>query len=102
MLPYERREDGGPYTCPCCRMPMLDTRCCYEICVECGWEDDGQDDHNADRVLGGPNGSLSLTEARRRYSEAISDEPGPESVLGGGAGLWWAAARERGTEAAGG
>lgn len=30
----------------------------------CFREDDGQGDDNADRVLGGPNGRLSLTEAR--------------------------------------
>ncbi|MGW4819347.1 CPCC family cysteine-rich protein [Streptomyces sp. NPDC004227] len=33
----------------------------------CFWEDDGQDDHDADRVRGGPNGRLSLTEARKNF-----------------------------------
>jgi hypothetical protein len=31
------------------------------------WEDDGQDDHDADEVRGGPNSSLSLTQARANY-----------------------------------
>jgi Cysteine-rich CPCC len=31
-------------------------------------KDDGQDDHDADIVRGGPNGSLSLTDARRNFA----------------------------------
>lgn len=31
----------------------------------CFWEDDGQDDHDASEVRGGPNGVLSLEDARR-------------------------------------
>jgi hypothetical protein len=33
----------------------------------CFWEDDGQDDHDADEVRGGPNGTLSLTQARTNF-----------------------------------
>lgn len=40
----------------------------YELCPVCFWEDDGQDDHDADEVRGGPNGTLSLTEARANYA----------------------------------
>jgi hypothetical protein len=40
----------------------------FEICPVCFWEDDGQDDPDADVVLGGPNGSLSLTAARRNFA----------------------------------
>jgi hypothetical protein len=39
-----------------------------EICKVCFWQDDGQDDHDADAVRGGPNGRLSLTQARRNYA----------------------------------
>jgi hypothetical protein len=39
----------------------------YEICSECGWEDDGQDDHDAEIVRGGPNGRRSLADARAAY-----------------------------------
>ena len=35
------------YTCPCCGHPTLTERGAYDICVECGWEDDGQDDRPA-------------------------------------------------------
>jgi cysteine-rich CPCC protein len=58
---------GGPYTCPCCGHPTLGERGGYEICDECGWEDDGQDDHDSAVVRGGPNGRLSLDAARARY-----------------------------------
>jgi hypothetical protein len=41
----------------------LNERGGWEICAVCFWEDDGQDDHDADNVRGGPNGALSLTQA---------------------------------------
>ena len=59
----------GPYACPCCRFLTLPERGGYEICPVCFWEDDGQDDHDADRVRGGPNGQLSLTQARLNFAE---------------------------------
>ncbi len=55
--------------CPCCRCLTLGERHKFEICPVCFWEDDGQDDRDADVVRGGPNGSLSLTAARRNYRE---------------------------------
>ncbi|GAA2216147.1 hypothetical protein GCM10009850_116160 [Nonomuraea monospora] len=58
-----------PYTCPCCFRPTLCYRGGFQMCDECWWEDDGQDDHNADVVMGGPNGSESLTAERQRYRE---------------------------------
>jgi hypothetical protein len=58
---------GGPYSCPCCGHVTLVERGGYEICDECGWEDDGQDDHDAEVVRGGPNGPLSLADARTAY-----------------------------------
>jgi len=63
-----RPADGGPYPCPCCGFVTLPERGGYELCPVCFWEDDGQDDHDADQVRGGPNGSLSLTEARHSFS----------------------------------
>lgn len=58
---------GGPYSCPCCGHITLPERGMYEICRECGWEDDGQDDHDAPVVRGGPNGRQSLDDARAAY-----------------------------------
>jgi hypothetical protein len=60
---------GRPYACPCCRYLALDERGAWNICQVCGWEDDGQDDHDANRVRGGPNGRESLTDARERFNE---------------------------------
>lgn len=56
-----------PLRCPCCGCRTLAERGAYEICPVCFWEDDGQDDENADAVLGGPNGELSLTDGRENY-----------------------------------
>lgn len=101
MSPRELREacppGGGPYTCPCCRFLTLDARCAWEICPECGWEDDGQDDLNADEVWGGPNGSLSLAEARLHYAQyAFGARAGDaDSLAAGGEGAWWSGAKRR-------
>ena len=57
-----------PYTCPCCGHPTLPERGAYDWCDECGWEDDGQDDHDSHVPRRhGPNGGISLDEARARY-----------------------------------
>jgi hypothetical protein len=62
--PEEREKT---YRCPCCRYKTLHGRAGYEICEVCFWEDDGQDDHDADEVRGGPNGALSLRQARLNF-----------------------------------
>jgi hypothetical protein len=65
---------GPSAACPCCKQLTLDARGEYEICSVCHWEDDGQDDATADEVWGGPNGSLSLAQARANYSlHGVSD-----------------------------
>jgi len=63
-------SDGGPYSCPCCGHRTLPERGAYDLCPECDWEDDGQDDHDADVVRLGPNGQQSLTAARLAYTRA--------------------------------
>ena len=60
-------EEAKTYRCPCCNYKTLCGRGGYEICPVCFWEDDGQDQPDADIVLGGPNGTLSLTEARSNF-----------------------------------
>lgn len=59
-------------TCPCCGFPSIESRGGYEICIVCFWEDDFQDDADADKIKGGPNGSLSLTEGRLEISEKLA------------------------------
>ena len=58
-----------PLRCPCCFCKTLSDRGGFEICAVCFWEDDGQDDYDADVVRGGPNGVLSLTQARANYRQ---------------------------------
>jgi hypothetical protein len=69
------------YKCPCCGFLTLRERGGDDICQVCYWEDDGQDDHDADEVRGGPNGYLSLTDARRNFAACgASDERYKSSV----------------------
>jgi Cysteine-rich CPCC len=62
------------FQCPCCGFKTLYGRGQEEICPVCFWEDDGQDSHDADEVRGGPNGHLSLTQARLNFRDfGVSD-----------------------------
>jgi len=60
------------FLCPCCHFPTLTERQAFEICLLCNWEDDGQDDHNADKILGGPNQDYSLSEARQNFIKYLT------------------------------
>ncbi|GAA3388672.1 CPCC family cysteine-rich protein [Streptomyces roseoviridis] len=80
--------------CPCCFQRTLEERANFEICPECGWEDDGQDDVDAHIVRGGPNGRLSLAQARLDYLEEAA-EGIDESMTRGGEGLWLSEARRQ-------
>src|SRR5262245_19492648 len=72
------------FTCPCCGYPSLRSWAEYEICRLCGWEDDGQDDGDADLVSGGPNGSLSLVEARDNFERDLrKHRPERDGGIGG-------------------
>jgi hypothetical protein len=62
-------QPGMFHACPCCGFTTLPERAGFDICPVCYWEDDGQDDHDADVVRGGPNYSLSLTKARENFRE---------------------------------
>ncbi|MFI1106059.1 CPCC family cysteine-rich protein [Streptomyces melanogenes] len=73
--------------CPCCFQRTLEERSNFEICPECGWEDDGQDDVDAHIVHGGPNGRLSLAQARLDYLENVA-EGNDQSMTRNGEGLW--------------
>ncbi|MEV7543921.1 CPCC family cysteine-rich protein [Streptomyces sp. NPDC089915] len=84
----------APVACPCCFHRTLERRADFEICPECGWEDDGQDDEDAHLVRGGPNGRLSLARARLDYLEEAAGESGA-SLAHGGEGLWRSEARRQ-------
>lgn len=72
---------GGPCTCPCCGHRTLPQRGVLDWSAECHREDDGQDEHDLDVVRAGPNGSLSLRQARaesvRRGGDRQPHEPTP-------------------------
>jgi hypothetical protein len=63
----EHMEVTRTYPCPCCGFKTLFGRGQNEICPVCFWEDDGQDSHDAAEVRGGPNGGLSLAQARKNF-----------------------------------
>ena len=65
--PYREQKT---YRCPCCKYKTLHSRGAYEICPVCFWEDDGQDEHDADEVRGGPNRELSLAAARENFTRS--------------------------------
>lgn len=78
--PYPSQPDHAtiavmPVPCPCCGFKTIETRGNFELCPVCYWEDDGQDDADADVVRGGPNGELSLTEARSNFKRHAASEP---------------------------
>ncbi|WP_324692341.1 CPCC family cysteine-rich protein [Flavobacterium cheonhonense] len=62
-----------PNSCPACGYLTLDKRCSWEICLLCFWEDDGQDDFDADKIYGGPNGEYSLTSYRIQFSDEFEN-----------------------------
>jgi hypothetical protein len=53
--------------CPCCDFFTLDARGEYEICVICGWEDDGSDLDRPD-TESSPN-RMTLREARHTFRQ---------------------------------
>ena len=61
------KSSGLPLRCPCCKYKTLSARGQDEICPVCFWHDDGQDDEDADSVMGGPNKDLSLTKGRKNF-----------------------------------
>jgi hypothetical protein len=67
-------EPGKNYPCPCCGFKTLPERGGFDICPVCFWEDDGQDDHDADEIRGGPNGTLSLSQARKNFADYRASE----------------------------
>jgi hypothetical protein len=85
-------ENAPVYCCPCCKYKTLHSRGWFDTCPVCFWEDDGQDEHDADEVRGGPNRDLSLREAQRNFAAfGASDtrrlrhvrKPAPEEQNGG-------------------
>jgi Cysteine-rich CPCC len=71
----------GPYACPCCGYFTLSERGADEICQVCYWHDDGQDDHDAATVRGGPNHGLSLNQGRANFTKIGACSEGVLSLV---------------------
>src|SRR5688572_12660004 len=54
-------------SCPSCGYLAIEERCTWDICRFCFWEDDGQDNHDANKIFGGPNSDYSLTAHRLEF-----------------------------------
>lgn len=57
--------DSDLYPCPCCGSKVITTPGAYEICDECGWEDDPVQSADPD-YAGGAN-KTSLNQARKEW-----------------------------------
>lgn len=78
MKPFQNvslPKGAQKHRCPCCGYRTLSERGGFEMCQVCYWEDDGQDDHDAEEVRGGPNGVLSLTVARENFRIHRASDP---------------------------
>ena len=70
----EPTEQQKAHRCPCCKFRTLRGRGGFEMCPVCWWEDDGQDEHDAEKVRGGPNGTLSLCQAQENFKKFGASE----------------------------
>jgi hypothetical protein len=71
-------------TCPSCGYPTLLSRCTYDICSICYWEDEGQDDTERNERWGGANGEYTLKEYSCEFLttlENIKNEVHTDSLL---------------------
>lgn len=56
-------EEAEEYTCPCCGEKTLSTRGEYDICSNCGWEDDGIEE---EKKYSNPN-HMTLEQGKENY-----------------------------------
>ena len=61
------------YACPVCGRRSLVLRGWYDICTECGWEDEGCDDPDKAQDL---NGNMSIRAYRAEYEKRKKECPG--------------------------
>lgn len=75
VLPLKRYA----FCCPVCGHRTLGRRGYYEICVECGWEDDGSTTEDDPGMIGGflpgPNGDYTLSSYRKEYLKKKEKDP---------------------------
>ena len=82
ILPETLREDEVfilplkrfMHKCPVCGYRTLLSRGSFEICGECGWEDEGVDDDDAEQPFGA-NGDCTIREYREEYLDLKAKDP---------------------------
>ena len=62
------------FRCPVCGLRTLSERGMFEICTECGWEDEGVDDEDAEPAFG-PNGDYTIRQYREEYLQLKAENP---------------------------
>ncbi len=62
------------HRCPVCGKRTLSERGMFEICAECGWEDEGIDGEDEEPVFA-PNGDCTIREYRKKYFEFKAEDP---------------------------
>ena len=62
------------HKCPVCGYRTLLSRGSFEICGECGWEDEGVDDDDAEQPFGA-NGDCTIRKYREEYLSLKADDP---------------------------
>jgi hypothetical protein len=78
---YLKDNSLNLYTCPGCAYPTITEPGDFQICSICEWEDDGYDDNKksafdtffTENRIGGPNGSLTLTQNRINIGRTLHD-----------------------------
>ena len=65
-------RNNGAHRCPVCGKHEFSAQNSYEICPECGWEDDAAQEDDPNEALG-PN-YMSLGEYRDRYKDGWRPE----------------------------
>ena len=70
LLPLKRYM----HRCPVCGHRTLSCRACFEICTECGWEDEGFYGDDEEPVFGA-NGDYTIRQYRERYLKRKAKDP---------------------------
>jgi hypothetical protein len=68
-------DDQPPAACPVCDYKTLRAAGVGDICILCGWEDDGPggpDPRSVEEASGGVNKDYSLAEARRNFTSFLT------------------------------
>ena len=61
------KEMNQRHTCPVCGKYEFEKRLSFDICEECGWQDDLLDEDDPDSISGA--NEMTLEEAREAYSK---------------------------------